>query len=503
MIAADALVAGLAARGVTDVFANPGTSELALVRALEAAGMRAHLVLQESVATGAADGFARISGRPAAALMHLGIGLANGLVSLQNARRTATPVIVLVGDHTRRLASLDPPSALELRPLAASVSKAVRTLEEADDPAAVAAWAVDQATSAHPGVVTLIVPMDLAARPAAFREPPALRAPEASLDIGPLVDAIMAGEGTTLLLGGSALWARGIELAARIRQYARNQVLTQVFPGRVDRVEGLPGPTRLAYFAEFARPSLASTKRLVLLGARHPVPFFDTEPDIDHLDLLAPGTEILGDPEPTTALAYLEAIVAELGLAPATRQRTAPPAVPSGTITPEGFASVVAASVAPGTIVVDESQTLGVYLDGALARAPDHTVLYCANGAALGEGLPLAIGASVADPTRPVLALVADGSFHYSEQALFTIARLGLPIRIVILTNDRYGILELTERFLKYPDTPEQLYRLTPPTIDRHALAAAYGIPAERVTTLGALARALARPGPRLIDARF
>lgn len=503
MRTAEALVAGLTARGVTDVFANPGTSELTLVHALRDAGMRAHLVLQESVATGAADGFARIAGRPAAALLHLGIGLANGIVSLQNARRTGTPVVVLIGDHSARLAALDPPSALDAAALATPVSKAVRTLAQGDDPFAVASWAVDCATSDGPGVVTVIVPMDLAAGPADPRARPTAPPSPASPEIGPLVDAIRAEAGTTLMVGGTALTARGIELLARIRAHAPVEVLTQVFPARLDRIRGLPSPTRLPYFAEFARPTLAATRRLVLLGARDPVAFFDTEPATTRLDLLAPDTTVLGEPDPAVALAHLEAIVEALGLSPVSPHVTTSPAIPSGPITPQGFAAVVAGSLTGGTIVVDESQTLGIYLDGALAGAPDHTVLYCANGAALGEGLPIAIGASLAAPDAPVLALVADGSFHYSEQALFTIARLGLPVRIVILANDRYGILELTERFLAYPETPEPLYRLTPPAIDRRRLAAGYGIPGERVSTLGQLRRALASPGPRLIDARF
>eukprot|EP01037_Dinobryon_pediforme_P042971 gene42971-53693_t len=110
MNGAESLLLTLLANDVDTCFMNPGTSEMHFVAALDSApGMRSILGLFEGAVTGMADGYGRITGRPAATLLHLGPGLANGLANLHNARRAATPIVNIVGDHATHHAQYDAP----------------------------------------------------------------------------------------------------------------------------------------------------------------------------------------------------------------------------------------------------------------------------------------------------------------------------------------------------------------------------------------------------------
>ncbi|UCG79840.1 MAG: hypothetical protein JSV60_07615, partial [Desulfobacterales bacterium] len=149
--------------GVHTSFVNPGTTEIHLVKALaDEAGMRTILCLFEGVCTGAADGYARMTDSPAATILHLGPGLANGIANLHNARRANSPVINIVGDHATYHRQYDAPLTSDIMSLARPVSGWLRTSTKAENLAEDGAAAI-QASMEPPGqVATLIVPADCA-----------------------------------------------------------------------------------------------------------------------------------------------------------------------------------------------------------------------------------------------------------------------------------------------------------------------------------------------------
>src|SRR6478752_712516 len=162
MIGAQALVASLTGAGVDVCFMNPGTSEMHFVGALDdVPEMRGVLALFEGVATGAADGYARIAGKPAATLLHLGPGLGNGLANLHNARKAFTPIVNIVGDHATYHKQFDAQLESDIETVARNVSTWLRTSASVEEVAADAADAVLAAIGPPGQVATLILPADV------------------------------------------------------------------------------------------------------------------------------------------------------------------------------------------------------------------------------------------------------------------------------------------------------------------------------------------------------
>ena len=512
MNGAQALIRTLTGAGVEVCFSNPGTSEMHFVAALDTVPqMRGVLCLFEGVATGAADGYGRMTGRPAAALLHLGPGLANGLANLHNARRAGTPLVTVVGDHATYHKRLDAPLESDIDALAGSVSGWVRRSLRSADVAGDAAEAVAAASAG--AIATLILPADVSwsqpAEPApAVPVRPASPVPDEV--IGDAAKALRSGEPCLILLGGTALRRPGLEAASRIAVATGARLLCETFPARLERGAGLPAVDRLAYLGEMAAPQLAGTRHLILAGAKTPVTFFaypgkpsSLVPDGCEVHTLAGrGEDVPG------ALAALAGLAAA-GAAPA-RQPAGRPAIPDGALTAERAAAVIGALLPEHAIVSDESNTSGFWLSGATAGAPPHDWLTLTGGA-IGQGLPLAAGAAIACPGRPVLALESDGSAMYTISALWTHAREGLDVTTVIFSNRSYAILAMElERVGAGPagaagDAARSLLDLTHPTLDFTALAAGMGVPAVRASTAAEFAaglrQALAEPGPHLIEA--
>jgi acetolactate synthase I/II/III large subunit len=513
MNGAQALIRTLAGSGVDACFSNPGTSEMHFVAALDAVPqMRGVLCLFEGVATGAADGYGRMAGRPAAALLHLGPGLANGLANLHNARRARTPLLAVVGDHATYHKRYDAPLESDIDALAGSVSAWVRRPARPQDVAADAAEAVAAAMAPPGGVATLILPADVSwsegAAPAAPL--PVRAAPAVPGDVvGSVASALRGGEPAVILLGGPATRRPGLEAASRVARATGTRLLCETFPARLERGAGIPAVDRLAYLAEFAAAQLDGARHLILAGAGAPVSFFAypgkpsaLAPDGGRVQVLAgPGDDAAG------ALAALADLVApDVKPEPAQPAR---PALPDGdaALTGEIAAAVIGALLPEGAIVSDEANTSGVWLPGATAGAPPHDWLTLTGGA-IGQGLPVATGAAMACPGRPVLALEADGSAMYTLQALWTQAREGLDVTTVIFSNGAYAILgmELGRVGAEAAGTAARsLLDLTRPGLDFAALAGGLGVPAGRARTAGEFAsqlrRALAEPGPHLIEA--
>jgi acetolactate synthase I/II/III large subunit len=507
---AQALIRTLAGSGVEVCFANPGTSEMHFVASLDAVPeLRGVLCLFEGVATGAADGYGRMTGRPAATLLHLGPGLANGLANLHNARRAQTPLLNVVGDHALSHKRFDAPLESDIDSLARPVSRWVRRSARSADVAADAAAGVAAALGPPGGVATLILPADVSWSDGAEPAPPVLSRPP-SVVPGPVIEAAAQAArdaACVILLGGAALRRPGLEAASRIAVATGARLLCETFPARLERGAGLPGLERLAYLAEFAQSQLAGATRLILAGARAPVSFFaypglpgSLVPDgCQVLTLAAPGEDVCG------ALADLAELVA-----PGARPQAQPaerPALPGGDLTAEKAAAVIGALLPDGAIVSDEANTSGLWLPAATAGAPPHDWLTLTGGA-IGQGLPVATGAAVACPDRSVLALESDGSAMYTISALWTHAREQLDITTVIFSNRRYAILDLELRRVGAAaggEAARSLFDLSRPDLDFTALARGMGVPAARATDAGEFAdelqRALAEPGPHLIEA--
>ncbi|GAA5116984.1 acetolactate synthase large subunit [Pseudonocardia adelaidensis] len=519
MIGAHALLRSLVAGGVDTCFANPGTSEMHFVAALDGVPeMRAVLTLFEGIATGAADGYARMAERPAATLLHLGPGLGNGLANLHNARRAGTPVVAVVGDHATTHAKYDAPLQSDIAAIAGAVSGWVRESTLTAEIGADAAAAVAAARAGQ--VATLVLPADVSwdeggepvrgpdpVAPPAGAEPDAIRA---------AAQALASGEPCVLLVGGDATRAAGLAAADRIAAATGARVLAETFPTRLERGAGIAPVDRLGYVVDVAVRQLAGARHLVLVGARSPVSFFaypgkesDLVPAGCRVHAVVPREGAVTGGTATAALEELADLLAP-GTAPRPA-RAARPELPTGPLTVESAAAVVGALLPEGAIVVDESVTSGLGLPAVTAGAPPHDWLTLTGGS-IGYGLPAATGAAVACPDRPVWCLEADGSAMYTISALWTQAREGLDVTTLVYHNSAYAILrmELMQTGAAGHLTGDgararALLDLDRPDLDFVALAAGMGVPGERVTTAdelaAALRRAAAEPGPRLIEA--
>jgi acetolactate synthase I/II/III large subunit len=310
-----------------------------------------------------------------------------------------------------------------------------------------------------------------------------------------------------ILLGGAALRRPGLEAASRIAAATGARLLCETFPARLERGAGLPGLDRLAYLAEFAQSQLAGTTRLILAGARVPVSFF-AYPDLPS-SLVPDGCQVHTLAGPGEDVCAALAALAER-VAPGVRpqpQAANRPALPDGALTAETAAAVIGALLPEGAIVSDEANTSGLSLPAATAGAPPHDWLTLTGGA-IGQGLPVATGAAVACPGRSVLALGSDGSAMYTIQALWTQAREQLDVTTVIFSNRRYAILDLELQrvgAVAGGEAARSLLDLSRPDLDFTALARGMGVPAARAASAGEFAaelrRALAEPGPHLIEA--
>jgi acetolactate synthase-1/2/3 large subunit len=511
MNGAHVLIRTLVANGVEVCFANPGTSEMQFVAALDdVPEMRAVLTLFEGVATGAADGYGRMADRPAATLLHLGPGLGNGIANLHNARRARTPIVNIVGDQATYHQAFDAPLTSDIDALARNVSGWIRSSAQPSTIARDAGDAVVAATTPPGRIATLILPADTTWLEAG--EPTAAAARVVRRDVpGDVVDAIAkalrSGEPGALLLGGAALRERGLVAASRVATATGAKLLAEVFPARLERGAGIPAVERLGYFAEFAQAQLQGVRHLVLVDTVPPVSFF-AYPEKPSL-LVPEGCEVhtlaLGGDDVAGALEHLaDALGADAD--GATRAPSVRPDPPTGALSAQSVADALGALLPEGAIVADEAQTGGLFATGATAGAPRHDWLTLTGGA-IGQGMPLATGAAIACPDRPVINLEADGSAMYTLQSLWTQAREGLDVTTILFDNRSYAILNIElGRVGAGAGGPkaQSLLDISNPDLDFVALARGMGVDATRPETgeelTAALERALAEPGPHLID---
>jgi acetolactate synthase-1/2/3 large subunit len=448
---------------------------------------------------------------PAATLLHLGCGLGNGLANLHNARKGRVPVVNVVGDHATHHVGFDAPLQSDIGTVARNVSTWVRTSASTGALCEDAVQAVAAAMGPPGQVATLILPADVSwsegGAPAAM---PARPAPPVADDatIDAIARAVRSGEPAALLLGGRALREPALLDAARIAARHGTTLLAEVFPTRIERGAGLPHVERIAYLAELASVQLDGLRHLILVDAKSPVSFFAYPGRKGDLVPQGCTVHVLASFE-QDADAGLARLAERLGAQDAQPALQAPsrPARPRGRLTAEKACKAVGAVLPENAIVVDEAQTSGVLLAAFTRGAPRHDVLTLTGGA-IGQGLPVATGAAIACPGRPVLALCGDGAAMYTPQALWTMARERLDVTAVVFDNRSYAILEVELQRVGAQGRGEKARAqldLSDPPLDFVRIAEGMGVPAVRVDTseafTDALERALRTPGPHLIQA--
>ena len=510
MNGAESLVRTLLKSGVDTCFCNPGTSEMHFVAALDRIpGMRCVLGLFEGVVTGAADGYARAAGKPAATLLHCGPGLGNGLANLHNARRASTPMVNIVGDQATYHRAADPPLTADTEGWARGVSGWVRTASDVATVGADAAAAVQAACVAPGQIATLILPSDTSWNPGGVVAEPLPRLP-APLAAPSQIDEAAAilrqggGRRVALMVGYGGVTEEGLAVMHRIGLASGCRVMADT-SGKTPRGQGRLSPERTPYVVDAAVAALAGIEHLILCSAKKPVTFF-AYPGKPQSGLPATAqVHVLArrEQDPIEALTRLaEALHAPPAPAPDNGER---PQVGRGPLTPESFGTTVGALIPEGAVVVDESITYGRGLGPFMKAAAPHDWMN-PTGGAIGGGMPLAVGAAVGSPGRRVINLQADGSAMYTVQALWTQARERLDVTTVILSNRKYQILlgELANVGANPGRTALEMMDLGNPDLNWRKMAEAQGVEAARADTTerfaDLLASSLSRPGPFLIE---
>lgn len=511
----DLLLDSLYQGGARICFANPGTTELGLVSALARDGrLRCVLSLFEGVCTGAADGYARVSGRVPLTLLHLGPGFANGIANLHNARRAGSRIVNLIGDHATWHLSYDAPLTSDIASLAGPVSREVIYLDSPDSITGGVGRAFAATNQGEGGAATIIFPTDVVDAPAPVDIAPVVEAPyhpaavaEAVVDT---VAATLAEQGETIvLLGGNALTEAGIRVGAALATSLGGRLLMEPYPAIVTLGGDLPMVERQAYFPDDVIAQMGEA-RVVLVGARIPISYFGYEgwpsqlvPDDRLVHLAEPGDDAIG---------AMEALLARIGgkAVPAAPARTAAASpAPETALSPVSVVEELLVQLPTDAIISLEGSTLGGPWLRNAHRASRHRVM-TNTGGAIGQGLPCAVGAALAAPDARVISLQSDGSAQYTLQSLWTMARERLKVTVIVAANHRYAILqtELNRAAAPLDDTViASLTRLDKPRVDWVALATGYGVEAVRATTnaelAAALRRGLALDGPLLIQAEL
>ncbi len=511
MNGAESLIRTLVAGNVDACFANPGTSEIHIVTALDRIPeVRCVLGLFEGVVTGAADGYARMTGKPACTLLHLGPGLGNGLANLHNASRAEVPLVNLVGQHATQHLKYDTPLCSDIEGIARPYSSWLRTSSAASKIGIDAVDALVAARTAPGQIATLIVPADVAWSEGGTEAalPPIVRAPmPAKESIEHAAAMLRSGLLTAFLLSGDALYGDGLVTAGRIAAATGAKLFAPYPVTRLERGVGLPAVERVAYVLEQGVEQFKEFRQLILVGAAAPRAYFAypgkgsafTAPECEIHTLATAGEDRV------RALETLAESVAPKGTQSA-KPKAERQMMPEGDITLMGLAAVVGALLPENAIVVDESMTSGRGMMAATKGAPPHDWLGNTGGS-IGIAMPLAVGAAVGCPNRPVLCLSADGSGMYTLQALWTMAREGLHVVTVIFANREYAVLKREFSYLGVGEPGTRalgMFDIGHPDLDWVHLAKGMGVPGTRVTSLAGFAKALlegfASGGPTLIE---
>ncbi|MBT3312392.1 MAG: acetolactate synthase large subunit [Desulfobacterales bacterium] len=511
MNGSEILVKTAAKAGVKYCFSNPGTTEIAVVSALDSVpGIKGVLGLFEGACTGAADGYGRMTGKPAMTLLHLGPGMGYGLPNLHNARKAHTPVLNVIGEHASWHRSADSPITMDIDGLSNTVSGWQRTINSAESISRDTADAI--AASLNGNVASLIFPTDFQFAEYSddlIAEPQIAYSPVDAESIEKAVVQLTSKEECALFLGGQALLERGIMAAARIKSKTDCDLISECFPSRIERGRGLPLIDRIAYFPEMAIEMMAKYKTVIFIGADEPVSFFGYEGGPSRIlnedqRKLHIGT---GDQDVYEVLeALADAVGAPGNVNDNSYDGYVKPALPQGELNVENAGIIISALQPENAIIIDEAITssVGFYLQPP--NPSPHTILSLTGGS-LGVGIPCAIGAALACPDRPVIGFQGDGAAMYTIQGLWTQAREGLNITTLICANRSYDIIKwevARSGNIEPGPNAQSLTDITNPEVNYVSISKGLGVPAVSVNTAESLIeefnRAINEPGPHLIE---
>ena len=511
MNGAESLVRTLVAGGIEVSFANPGTSEMHFVAALDRVdSMRCILCLHETVTTGAADGYYRMTGKPASTLLHLGPGLANALANLHNLKRARSGVVNIVGEHASYHLRHDALLTSDIQAIAGTMSHWVKTSTPGGDVALDGAEAILAASQPPGQVATLILPADVAwseAPSPVTAMPVPVPAKVTDQTIGAAATALSSGGRILIMLGTRALREDALREAGRIAAKTGARLSAEITNACIQRGAGRVAVERMPYPISTALEVNKDVTHIILVGARAPVAFF-AYPGKPSL-LYPPEAQVITLATPSEdARDALERLAGRVGASKTNailncRHR---PDLPGDGLNPQRIGAILCNLLPEQAIVTDESVTTGRNFFKDTHGAAPHDWLSLTGGA-IGEGLPLAVGAAIACPNRKVVALQADGSGMYSLQAIWTIAREKLDVTICIWANRAYAILkgELAGVGVEHAGRQaHNMLSLADPPLDWVALAKGMGVEGARVTTAEAFAEvfaaAVGRKGPFLIE---
>lgn len=490
MNGAQSLVHTLLKSGVDTCFANPGTSEMHFVAALDTIpGMRCVLGLQENIVTGMADGYYRIARKPACTLLHCGPGLANGMANLHNARRARAGIVNVVGDQATYHRPFDAPLTADTEGMARTVSHWVRTSTDVRDVGRDAAEAVQAASTLSGQIATLILPADSSWNPGGIVAEP-LPAP-APPPVDPLAvehaaRILRAHKNVLILLADQAVLAPSQALAWRIAKKTGAQLLGGYTNGHFARGRGRLQLERVPYSTDAALAALNRYEHVILVNAKPPVGFF-AYPGKPSTHLPSQAQIHVLSRYDQDSEAALRALAGELGAPEIAIPDPGPrPSIVGGAPTQDGLAVNLAALMPDNAIISNESVSFGRDFFKLTHAAPAHDWLNLSGGA-IGDGLPVATGAAIgAGGQRRVIGLQADGSAMYSLQSLWTQARENLPCTTILLNNRKYNILigEYKNVGAVPGPTAMGMLDLSNPDIDWVQLANGMGVEAARATTL-------------------
>src|ERR1700712_304506 len=514
MNGAESLVRTLVAGGVDVCFANPGTSEMHFVAALDRVeGMRCVLGLFEGVVTGAADGYFRLKRPPASTLLHLGPGLANGLANLHNAKKANSGIVNIVGQHATYHIAYNAPLTSDIEGLARPMSSWVRTSPDAKSVARDGAAAIAAANGAPPQIATLILPADTAWNEADGVAQVPVESQRQSYSpqaVEHAAKVLRGGESTLLLMTGSAVTEQGLALAAQIAGKTGCKVMGPLGSARMARGRGRFSIERVPYVIELAQAALKNFKHIILVEANDPVAFFayPNKPSM----LKPDGCEVHRMTENgDNSVAALEALASAVGAKPANvKPQTAVELVkPTGALNHASIAQAIAMAMPENAIMVDESVTTGRGFFPLTAGAAPHDWIQNLGGS-IGYATPVGTGAAIACPDRKVICMVGDGSAMYTLQSLWTQAREGLNVLTIVFANRIYQILRGEFDGVGAGEPGQRaldMLKLDRPTLDFVSLARGMGVPGRAVSNVDdfvkALAEGVAERGPRLIEVQM
>ena len=508
---ADVLIKALANAGVEVCFANPGTSEMQLVAAIDGEPrMRAILGLFEGVVTGAADGYGRMADKPALTLLHLGPGFGNGSANLHNARRAQSPVINMIGDHATYHRKFDAPLTSDIEGFASPVSDWIGHSESPEQLAEVGIAALE-AANVYPGqIASFIAPADHAWSETTAAPPP-MTTPSVPCvtdeAIAKTAQALRQGDVSALFLGGRALRADALWQAGRIAAATGARLISETFCARIQRGAGRVPVERLPYFGEQAAEFLQDISTLVVVGSKAPVSFFAYPNKPSYLPAETADVSTLADVrhDALDALTRL-ADALDAPKSPAVLQTQTTHALEAGPMNMLELGKVIANHLPEHAIVSDEGATNGMGAFAYTGYSAPHEWLMLTGGA-IGQGLPLALGAAVACPDQKVIALQADGGAMYTVQSLWTMVRENLDVTVLLLNNSSYAILNIEMERVGVTNPTEKarsLLDLSNPTIDWVQLAQGMGMSAHCAETVSdfdqQFEHAMQHRGPCLIE---